>query len=78
MSNYVYIVINRKLKFIFWIFNSKNYFFFIVGKIVSDYKLCKKEEKNYLILNWNVYFCWVFFSRVLKSKVIVCYGKWED
>lgn len=78
MSNHVYIVINRKWKSIFWIFNSKNHFFFTVGRIVSDHKSRKKEEKSHSILNWNVYFCWVFFSRALKSKAIARYGKWED
>lgn len=78
MSNHVYIVINRKWKSIFWIFNSKYHFFFTVGRIVSDHKSRKKEEKSHSILNWNVYFCWIFFSRALKSKAIARYGKWED
>lgn len=53
-------------------------YLFTVGRIVSDHKSRKKEEKNHSILNWNVYFCWVFFSRALKSKAIARYGKWED
>lgn len=78
MSNHVYIVINRKWKSIFWIFNSKNHFFFTVGRIVSDHKSRKKEEKKSFDFELKRLFLLGFFSRALKSKAIARYGKWED
>lgn len=53
-------------------------YLFTVGRIVSDHKSRKKEEK--IIRFWIETFIFVgfFFSRALKSKAIARYGKWED